>query len=56
MSGHEERSFDQLMEDANQSPEPGMIGDPDLGVPGDAEPKPEIENGEPTQVNDDDEE
>lgn len=47
---------EQVMPDAENDVEPGMIGDPDLGVPGDAEPRPEIEDGQPTVVNDDDEE
>ena len=57
MTGAEEKSFEQLMEDADNAPEPGTIGDPDLGVTGDAEPRPESEDDdEPTQVNDDDDE
>jgi hypothetical protein len=44
---------EQVMPDADGTVEPGMIGDPDLGLPGDAEPRPEIEDGEPVQVNDD---
>lgn len=54
--GAEEKSFEQLMEEANTQPNPGDIGDPDLGLPGDMEPPPLAEEDEPTQVNDDDEE
>lgn len=54
--GAEEKSFEQLMEEANTQPHPGDIGDPDLGLPGDMEPLPSVEETEPTLVNDDDEE
>ena len=53
MSADNEVPFDSLLENADP-PEPGVIGDPDLGVPGDAEPQPDFEPDMPTQVNDED--
>ena len=40
---------------SNTPLEPGLIPDPDLGLPGPAEPKPTEEADWPTEVNDDEE-
>jgi hypothetical protein len=37
------------------SKEPGLIPDPDLGLPGLEEPMPTVEDPEPTQINDEEE-
>lgn len=37
------------------SKEPGLVPDPDLGLPGPEEPMPEVEEYEPTQINDEEE-
>ena len=42
-----------MTEPTAEAPEPGTLADPDLGIPGDAEPEPgDIEADVETEVND----
>lgn len=53
---HEGKEFEELMGEA-LPPEPGEIGDPDLGVEGDfPDPPLNDEEDEPTEVNEEDDE
>lgn len=40
------------MTDKKLPPEPGTVADTELGIPGEAEPRPDYEFDEPTRIND----